>query len=236
MVADSITITAIAVVVVVVVAVVVVAAPVVVAAVATAAGVAATTVAADGAVVAGAAATSAVVGAVAETEADNVLATAAETSAETTSTATEAVTADTAGDTSASTSSRGSWSVRVQQLRTLNQVGKSRNIAIMDYNIEGESDSIWASSGPDFNGSIPKPTDSYFDATPTGNNLRNADSEYKLLNWLAQRFNPAGTPQSYVSGTVDLYTERPPCLSCLNVINLYRRMFPWIELNVFDGP
>ena len=94
----ALTITAIAVVVVVVVAVVVVAAPVVVAAAATAAGVAATTVAADGAVVAGAAATTAVVGAVAETEADNVLATAAETSS--TAVETDSITADASSETS----------------------------------------------------------------------------------------------------------------------------------------
>ncbi|MGH2612298.1 MAG: deaminase domain-containing protein, partial [Rhabdochlamydiaceae bacterium] len=124
---------------------------------------------------------------------------------------------------------------RVQDLRQANQVGNGRNIATMDYNIGGESDSVWSSSGPDFKGSIPKPTDPYFDATPTGNNLRNADSEYKLLNWLAQRFNPAGVPTSDVSGTVDLYTERPPCESCAGVIDQFRNMFRNIILNVADG-
>jgi hypothetical protein len=145
--------------------------------------------------------------------------------------------ATTSADTAATnTTGTATGSAQAQLLRQLNQVGKNRNIAIMNYNIEEESDSGWASSGPDFNGSIPKPTDPFFDATPTGNNLRDADSEYKLLNWLAQRFNPAGVPKSDFSGTVDLYTERPPCSSCSNVIDEFRRMFRLIELNVTDGP
>ena len=72
----------------------------------------------------------------------------------------------------------------------------NRNIGIMDYDIGGETGSEWASSGtyqPD--GSIGQPTTTpYFEATPLSGNDHptDIDSEYKLLNWAAKRFNPTG--------------------------------------------
>ncbi len=134
------------------------------------------------------------------------------------------------------TSNAQNGSSRAQRLRIANNVGNGRNIAIVDYNVDGSAGSKWASSGPDFKGSIPKPTNPDFDATPTGNNLRDADSEYKLLNWLSERLNPGDSPTSDVSGTIDLYTERPPCPSCANVIRQFQMMFPKINVNVTYGP
>ncbi len=141
---------------------------------------------------------------------------------------------DGAGDAAGGGDTSGTG--RAKQLRDTNQVGKNRNIAIVDYNVGREVDSQWASSGPDVKGAVQTPTDPYFDATPTGKNLRDKDSEYKLLNWLAQRFNPARAFVSDIVGTVNLYTELEPCLSCSNVIEQFRGMFPNIELNVTFGP
>jgi RHS repeat-associated protein len=134
------------------------------------------------------------------------------------------------------TPSANSGSSGAQQLRAANNVGNGRNIAIVSYNVDGSAGSEWASSGPDFNGSISKPTNPDFYATPTGNNLRNADSEYKVFNWLSEKLNPMDESVSNVSGTVDLYTERPPCPSCANVIRQFQRMFPNINVNVTHGP
>jgi RHS repeat-associated protein len=126
---------------------------------------------------------------------------------------------------------------QIQKIRADNNVGARRNIATINYSIGGESDQAWASSGPDFNGSVPKPTNPVFDNTPTANgNLRDADSEFKLLNYIAQRFNPSNAFTSDIGGSAELYTELPPCLSCSNVIGQFRSMFPNIDLTVIYGP
>jgi filamentous hemagglutinin len=68
-------------------------------------------------------------------------------------------------------------------------------------------------------------------ATPPVQLLRTVDSEAKILNNVAARLgdNTAAT------GTINLLTERPPCASCSNVIDLFRAKYPNITLNVFDN-
>jgi filamentous hemagglutinin len=61
--------------------------------------------------------------------------------------------------------------------------------------------------------------------------LRNVDSEAKILNNVAAQLgdNTAAT------GTINLLTERTPCASCSNVIDLFRAKYPNITVNVFDN-
>jgi filamentous hemagglutinin len=61
--------------------------------------------------------------------------------------------------------------------------------------------------------------------------LRSVDSEAKILNNVAAKLgdNTAAT------GTINLLTERSPCASCSNVIDLFRAKYPNITLNVFDN-
>ena len=59
---------------------------------------------------------------------------------------------------------------------------------------------------------------------------RNQDSEYKILNHVA---NIIGSDQS-MSGSVDLFTERAPCESCAAVIEAFRKRYPNITLRVYD--
>jgi hypothetical protein len=61
--------------------------------------------------------------------------------------------------------------------------------------------------------------------------LRSVDSEAKILNNVAAQLgdNTAAT------GTINLLTERSPCASCSNVIDLFRAKYPNITLNVFDN-
>lgn len=61
--------------------------------------------------------------------------------------------------------------------------------------------------------------------------LRSVDSEAKILNNVAAQLgdNTAAT------GTINLLTERAPCSSCSNVIDLFRAKYPNVRINVFDN-
>lgn len=61
--------------------------------------------------------------------------------------------------------------------------------------------------------------------------LRSVDSEAKILNNVAAQLgdNTAAT------GTINLLTERAPCVSCSNVIDLFKAKYPNITVNVFDN-
>ncbi|GCE23204.1 RHS repeat-associated core domain-containing protein [Dictyobacter kobayashii] len=120
----------------------------------------------------------------------------------------------------------------VNAIKQANNIGKNRNVAALTFDIEGEQGNGWASSGPDFDGSS-KPTNPYFPARPTGNNQRDEDSEYKLLNNLAQTLNPTRAKVSNIIGRIDLYSERTPCSSCRDVIWDFEKMFPKIDVYVW---
>jgi hypothetical protein len=61
---------------------------------------------------------------------------------------------------------------------------------------------------------------------------REVDTEYKILENFAQQ-NRGNTN---VSGRIDLFTERPPCTSCTNVIDKqFADLFPNMEVRVFHN-
>jgi hypothetical protein len=114
----------------------------------------------------------------------------------------------------------------------LREIGKGRNIAIVDYDVDGETGPQYATSGqhayPGANpGSRGNPT---FVATATGANSRVTDSEYRLLNWVGENFD------TDASRTVNMYTERAPCSSCRSVIGQFRAWYTHINLTVRWGP
>ena len=61
--------------------------------------------------------------------------------------------------------------------------------------------------------------------------LRTVDSEAKILNNVAGQLGD----NTSATGTINLFTERPPCDSCSNVIDMFRNKYPNITLNVFDN-
>jgi hypothetical protein len=61
--------------------------------------------------------------------------------------------------------------------------------------------------------------------------LRPYDAEYKILEELAYRYQ--NTP--YITGYINLFTEREPCSSCQYVIEQFRQMFPNIQLNIYSN-
>jgi filamentous hemagglutinin len=71
---------------------------------------------------------------------------------------------------------------------------------------------------------------------PTGSNPpqmlnRAVDSEAKILNNIAAQLGD----NTSVMGNINLLTERPPCASCSNVIDLFKAKYPNITVNVFDN-
>ncbi|WP_324250827.1 deaminase domain-containing protein [Xanthomonas codiaei] len=60
---------------------------------------------------------------------------------------------------------------------------------------------------------------------------RSADSEAKILNNIARMLGG----NTSAKGVINLLTERPPCSSCANVIDLFRAKYPNIKLNVMDS-
>ena len=61
--------------------------------------------------------------------------------------------------------------------------------------------------------------------------LRDVDSEAKILNNVAAKLGD----NTSATGTINLLTERSPCASCSNVIDLFKAKYPNITINVFDN-
>ncbi|VWB41009.1 hemagglutinin repeat-containing protein [Burkholderia lata] len=60
---------------------------------------------------------------------------------------------------------------------------------------------------------------------------RSTDSEAKILNNIAAQLGD----NTSVSGVINLFTERPPCTSCSNVIQQFQNKYPNITINVMDN-
>jgi hypothetical protein len=119
---------------------------------------------------------------------------------------------------------------RVNQIRQQLGVSRGKNIAFCNFKIGGGSGELIAISGRSArSGTIGLPQQPLFKTfeVPPGHS-RAYDTEYKLLEELASRY--AQTPE--VEGTINLFTERPPCDSCSNVIEQFRRRFPNIMVTV----
>ena len=119
---------------------------------------------------------------------------------------------------------------RIDIIREERGVSAYKNIAVADFQIGNDSGELIAVSGrstrPGTVGLPDKPLFKTFEVPP--GHSRAYDTEYKLLEELASRY--AQTPE--VEGTINLFTERPPCDSCSNVIEQFRRRFPNIMVTV----
>ncbi|MFJ2838740.1 deaminase domain-containing protein [Nocardia sp. NPDC087230] len=107
-------------------------------------------------------------------------------------------------------------------------IAATRNVAVMRGEVDGQSVSLDAVSGKNSPaGTVGVPDNTRF--TPVsedGNVRRPTDSEYKLLETLAQQLGPDS------KGTIELYSERKPCPACLSVIKQFEEQFPGVKVNV----
>ena len=125
---------------------------------------------------------------------------------------------------------RESWRYRLAQIRHEFGVGQHRNVAIVQFQIGSDSGELKAVSGRATRpGMVGLPQQPFFESFefPPGHS-RAYDTEYKLLEELAAMY--VEIPE--VQGTVNLFTERPPCTSCSYVIEQFRQRFPNITLTV----
>lgn len=60
---------------------------------------------------------------------------------------------------------------------------------------------------------------------------RAGDSEAKVLNNIAVQLGD----NRLAAGTVSLLTERPPCISCSNVIEQFQAKYPNIKINIMNN-
>lgn len=122
---------------------------------------------------------------------------------------------------------------RVAQIRQRLGISRFKNIAFADFRIGSDHGELIAISGQSTRpGTVGLPQQPFFETfeVPPGHS-RAYDSEYKLLEELASRY----AQTSEVEGTVNLFTERPPCDSCIFAIEQFRRQFPNITLRVNHG-
>ncbi|WP_353195027.1 deaminase domain-containing protein [Pectobacterium brasiliense] len=61
--------------------------------------------------------------------------------------------------------------------------------------------------------------------------LRNTDSEYKILDNLADRLGS----NTLAKGNVTIFTEKPACDSCLGVIEQFQKKYLGIKVDVLDN-
>ncbi|KEY58177.1 RHS repeat-associated core domain-containing protein [Serratia sp. DD3] len=109
-------------------------------------------------------------------------------------------------------------------------IGKGRNIATSNYDIDGVSGVADAVSGrgsiPGFV-DIPDPSNRLF-TTTTVSHPRDFDSEAKILEHIGSEI----TTDS--KGTINIFSELPICDSCQGVIRQFGDMFPGVKINILQ--
>ncbi|MCD5364588.1 hypothetical protein LQT98_23220, partial [Chromobacterium aquaticum] len=112
-----------------------------------------------------------------------------------------------------------------------------QNFAFSDFQINGDAGRIYALSGTQSPVGTVGITGERVFATKVVDWDRAFDTEVKLLETLARRYNPQGLPvMPNVSGTVRLSSELNVCYSCSGVINQFDQMFPGVKITVDSGP
>lgn len=119
---------------------------------------------------------------------------------------------------------------KVNQLRSTFGI-EGRNVGIATYNINGISNEVPAVSGRTLPGTVGIPSPRFFETFAVGH-TREFDSEVKLLETIAHQFAPGPGIYENIRGTVTIFSELPPCPSCVGVIQQFNRMFPNVSVEV----
>jgi RHS repeat-associated protein len=123
--------------------------------------------------------------------------------------------------------------VKIEEFRANPSVGKGRNVAHADVNVEGLPRDFFGVSGKSDNikGASKLPETPTLDRGPPGV-ARDADSEFKILEDIAGQLRSSG--KSDAAGTVHITSERAVCESCQSVVAAFRKEFPNIRLTYED--
>lgn len=116
--------------------------------------------------------------------------------------------------------------------RTKYGISKNQNVAFADFEVNGQKWTQFAHSGQKGKpGTSPVPEKRFFKTGIDGFD-RSVDSEAKLLEEFASKYEAKAKD---VKGTIYLFTERPPCGSCTDVLPQFREMFPNVKIEVASG-
>jgi hypothetical protein len=102
----------------------------------------------------------------------------------------------------------------------------TKNIAYAEIKIGGKSSKLVAINGEKSPaGTVGMPSDPKFETIPDGAMPRDRDSEYKILESIAEHLSPDAV------GEIRLFSEQKPCdPSCQYVISKFQKEFPGIKL------
>lgn len=128
---------------------------------------------------------------------------------------------------------------RVTELRAglLSDPKRSGNVAVASINVEGMPKEMAAHSSVNTAGKglVGKGGNNfkYSELPNKAGELiaRNTDSEYKILDNLADKLGK----NVAAKGSVTIFTERPACGSCLGVIEQFQHKYPGIKVDVLDN-
>ena len=122
---------------------------------------------------------------------------------------------------------------RIKNYRTTNKI-KGKNIGYLEGNVNGKTidNRMWLS------GKVEKGEPQIFKAIEVEGSggrswLRNTDSEYKMLNKLAEDLGGKYNPN--IKGEIKIISELPYCNSCTGVIQQFNEMFPNVKIILIDG-
>lgn len=124
--------------------------------------------------------------------------------------------------------------IRIKQYRTENNL-KGKNCGYLEGNVNGDivDNKIWVSgeAKPDTEPQIFKAIK--VEGSGGRSWLRNTDSEYKMLNKLANDLGGKYNPN--IKGEIKIISELEYCSSCQSVIQQFNEMFPNIKLILING-
>lgn len=119
---------------------------------------------------------------------------------------------------------------------------RSGNVAVAQIDIQGMPKQMAAHSGVSMSGKglvgkglVGKGSENFkYSELPNKKGElipRNTDSEYKILDNLADKLDNTTSAK----GTVTIFTERPACGSCLGVIEQFQQKYPGVKVDVLDN-
>jgi hypothetical protein len=109
-----------------------------------------------------------------------------------------------------------------------------QNVAKLEYDLEGLTGHLYASSGNREIQDFVPPVAPGEEVIPPLYSNRGSDTEFKLLNWLARNLNEH-LNGAETSGRIVLYSQYTVCEPCAHVIREFKRMFPQIDVIVIAG-
>lgn len=120
---------------------------------------------------------------------------------------------------------------QIQNIRQQYIISKDKNVGFADVEVDEQKWRIVAHSGRNSKPETSPVPEKRFFKTGTDGFERSTDSEVKILEEFAGKYEN----NRKVKGKIYLFTERPPCESCTNLVEQFRVMFPNVKIEIASG-